>query len=196
MCGRFVHTFLNKIGGKLRKKPVKKFERSTNTDLINNAIRFPKVLVIDEKNEKLGEMTSKEAYFKAQDANLDLVCVSPTAPIPVCRIMDYGKYKFEKNKKQKDNRKNQKIVTVKEIRMGPNIGAHDVEIKAKNAAKFIKNGDKVKTTIRFRGREITHKEIGIKTLERFIEHLVDIADVETKAKFEGRQLFCILAPKK
>jgi translation initiation factor IF-3 len=110
--------------------------------------------------------------------------------------MDYGKYKFEKNKKQKDNRKNQKIVTVKEIRMGPNIGAHDVEIKAKNAAKFIKNGDKVKTTIRFRGREITHKEIGIKTLERFIEHLVDIADVETKAKFEGRQLFCILAPKK
>jgi translation initiation factor IF-3 len=180
----------------LRKKPIKKFELAKNTDLINNAIRFPKVLVIDENNEKIGEMSSKEAYFKAQDANLDLVCVSPTAPIPVCRIMDHGKYKFEKNKKQKDNRKNQKIITVKEIRMNPNIGEHDVQIKAKNAAKFINNGDKVKTTIRFRGREITHKEIGMKTLQRFVNYLVDIADVETKPKFEGRQLFCILVPKK
>ena len=130
----------------------------------------------------------------AEDSNLDLVLVAPNAKPPVARVMDYGKYRYEQQKKEKEARKNQKVVNVKEVRLSPVIDDHDFNTKLRNARKFIEKGDKVKASIRFKGRAITHKEIGREVLDRLIEETKDIAIVQTRAKMEGRSMFIMLAP--
>lgn len=131
----------------------------------------------------------------AEADNLDLVLVAPNAKPPVARIMDYGKFRYEQQKKEREARKNQKIITVKEVRLSPVIDEHDFTTKMKNARKFLEKGDKVKASIRFKGRAITHKEIGRQVLDRLVEETADIASLETRAKMEGRSMFIMLAPK-
>lgn len=136
----------------------------------------------------------REALDIAKKQELDLVLVAPNAKPPVCRIMDYGKYRFEQQKKEKEARKKQKIVNVKEVRFTPGIGDHDFYTKLKNARKFLSKGDKVKASVRFRGRAITHKDLGREVLERMAKEVNDVATVESKAKMEGRNMFMMLAP--
>ena len=140
-------------------------------------------------------MPTREALAKAMVLGLDLVEISPTARPPVCRIMDYGKYRFEQAKREKEARKNQRIVQIKEVKFRPNIEDHDFDTKAKNAERFLKDGDKVKATIMFRGREITHPELGREICERLAERLVEIATVERQPKVEGKNMIIILTPK-
>ncbi len=163
---------------------------------INEEIRDKEVRVITADGEQLGIMSSKDALKAAEDRDLDLVKIAPNAVPPVCKIMDYGKYKFEQAKREKDARKNQKVVDIKEIRIvGLSIDTHDLEIKANNARKFIGKGDKVKVTIRFRGRELGHPDIGLELMQRFAEFCSETAVVEKPAKMEGRNMIMFLAPK-
>lgn len=162
---------------------------------INGQIRAKEVQLIDSKGEKLGLLSIKDAMQKAQDENLDLVLVAPNVNPPVCKIMNYGKYKFEQAKKEKEAKKKQKVLEVKEIRITPNIEEHDFEFKAKNARKFIESGNKLKITVRFRGREINNSKMGESVLNKFIENLEDIAVVEKKPKLEGKNMFIMLAKK-
>lgn len=141
-------------------------------------------------------LSRNEALRVSEESNLDLVCVSPQAVPPVCKVMDYGKYRFEKQKKVKEAKKHQKIVSLKEIRLSPVIDKHDMETKLKKTRQMLEKGDKVKVSMRFRGRQITHIEVGQKILEMFMEEIRDVAQVEKDAKLEGRQLFLILAPRK
>lgn len=150
--------------------------------------------MIDSNGEQLGVKSHKEALQIAQNKNLDLVLVAPNAKPPVARIMDYGKYRFEMQKREKEARKKQKVINVKEVRLSPAIGDHDFETKLKNARRFLKKGDKVKVAVRFRGRAITHKDLGRDVLERFAEEVKDIATVEQKPKMEGRNMFMMVAP--
>lgn len=163
--------------------------------LINEAIRAKEVRLIGTDGEQIGIKPTKEALKMAQDLNLDLVNVAPGANPPVCRIMDYGKYKFEQSKREKEARKNQKIVNTKEIRLSATIDEHDFQTKLRNAVKFLENGDKVKVTIRFRGREITHMEIGQSVLERLAKEVDHVSVIERRPKLEGRSMIMILAPK-
>lgn len=163
--------------------------------IINERIRADKVQLIAENGEKLGIKTLDEALDLAADKKLDVVLVSPNAEPPVCKLMNYGKYKFEMAKKEKEARKNQKTFEVKEIRVTPNIDEHDFEFKAKNARKFLEDGNKVRITVRFRGREMNYTKAGEKTLNDFIEKLEDIATVEKNPLLEGRNMFIILAKK-
>lgn len=140
-------------------------------------------------------MSAREALKIARERQLDLVKVAPQAKPPVCRIMDYGKYKYERSKKEREARKNQKIVNVKEVRLSPNIEEHDLNVKRRNAERFLKKGDKVKVTIRFRGRELSHTDIGKEIMERFARDLEEIAVVEKKPKLEGKNMVMIIAPK-
>jgi translation initiation factor IF-3 len=151
--------------------------------------------IIDSNGDQLGIMSSRQALELAAERQLDLVKIAPQAKPPVCRIMDYGKFKFEQSKKEKEARKNQKIVNIKEIRFSPTIEDHDLNVKAKNAQKFLQDGDKVKVTIRFRGREVDHVSFGEKALERFYDIIKDYCVVEKPAKLEGRNMIMILAPK-
>lgn len=162
---------------------------------VNENIRAREVRLIDVNGEQLGVKTRQEALDLAQTANLDLVMVAPNAKPPVCRIMDYGKYRYEQQKKDKEARKNQKIINIKEVRLSPNIEEHDFNTKLRNARKFLEKGDKVKASIRFRGRAITHKEIGQEVLERLAKECEDLSTVETKPKMEGRSMFLMLAPR-
>ena len=163
--------------------------------LINRQIRENKVQVIDENGNKLGVKNIEEALNLAGQKDLDLVLVAPNVTPPVCKIMNYGKYKFEQAKKEKEARKNQKTFDTKEIRITPNIDEHDFNFKCKNAKKFIESGDKVKVTVRFRGRELNYLKAGEDTLARFIEALEDVAVVEKKPFLEGKNMFIILAKK-
>lgn len=140
-------------------------------------------------------MSSKQAFGLAQEKNLDLVKIAPQAQPPVCKILDYGKYRFEQQKREKEAKKNQKVVDVKEIRLSLNIDTHDFNTKANHAAKFLKSGDKVKVSIRFRGREMAHTNLGVDVLNRFAEAMEANATVEKKAKLEGRGMSMFLAPK-
>ncbi len=162
---------------------------------INEEIREKEVRVIDSDGSQLGLMTSKDALAKAVEKDLDLVLIAPNATPPVCKIMDYGKYCFEQAKREKEARKNQKVVDVKEIRLGLSIDTHDFETKGNHAKKFLKSGDKVKVSIRFRGRELGHPEIGTEIMARFAEYCSELAVVEKPAKMEGRNMFMFLAPK-
>ncbi|KGX89074.1 translation initiation factor IF-3 [Pontibacillus litoralis] len=162
--------------------------------IVNEKIRAREVRLIDANGEQLGVKSKNEALDIAANANLDLVMVAPNAKPPVCRIMDYGKYRFEQQKKEKEQRKNQKIVNVKEVRLSPGIEEHDFNTKLRNARKFLSKGDKVKAAVRFRGRAITHKELGQEVLERMAEECKDLSTVETKPKMEGRNMFMMLAP--
>jgi translation initiation factor IF-3 len=162
---------------------------------INSAIRDPEVRVIGANGDQLGIMSSKEANEIADREGLDLVKISPSAVPPVCRIMDYGKYLFDKTKREKEQRKNQKIVELKEVQLSMTIEQHDIDIKAKNAAKFLSNGDKVKVSIRMSGRQQAYFERGIETENKFAESLEELATIEKPAKVEGRNIIMILAPK-
>ena len=162
---------------------------------INRQIKEKEVQVIDENGEKIGVLSLDAAIEKAEDRDLDLVLVAPNAVPPVCKIMNYGKYKFEQAKKEKESKKNQKTVEIKEIRVTPNIGTHDFEFKSRNARNFLESGNKVRFTLRFRGRELNNVESGEDILNRFIEDLSDIATVEKKPFLEGKTMFIILTKK-
>ena len=162
---------------------------------INRQIRAKEVQLIGETGEKLGIMPLNEALERAEDKNLDLVLVAPNAKPVVCKIMNYGKYKFEQAKKEKEAKKKQRVLEVKEIRVTPNIEEHDFGFKLKNAKKFLADGNKVRITVRFRGREINNSKAGEVVLNKFIENLEDVATVEKKPKLEGRNMFIILAKK-
>lgn len=162
---------------------------------INEQIRAREVQLIDEQGEKRGVVKLNDALDLAYEKKLDLVLVAPNAQPPVCKIMNYGKYKFEQAKREKEAKKKQKILEVKEIRITPNIEQHDFEFKVKNARKFIEDGNKVKITVRFRGRELNYTKLGEANLNKFIEALADIAIPEKKAVLEGKNMFIILAKK-
>ncbi len=140
-------------------------------------------------------MNIRDARRIAEEKNLDLVNVAPTAKPPVCRIMDYGKFKYEQSKKEKEARKNQKVIVLKEVRMTPNIEDHDFQVKLKNVLKFLQDGDKVKVTVRFRGREITHANIGQQLLMKLAEAASEVGTMERTPRLEGRNMIMILAPK-
>ena len=163
--------------------------------LINGQIKIAKVQLIDDNGEKQGIMETKQAQEIADGKNLDLVLVAPNGNPPVCKLMNYGKYKFEMAKKEKEARKNQKVFELKEIRITPNIDDHDYGFKCKNARKFLEDGHKVKITVRFRGREVNYVDGGKQVLNKFIEDLGEIAQVEKKPVLEGKNLFIILAKK-
>ena len=162
---------------------------------INRQIRAKEVQLIGEQGEKLGIISFNEALEQAEEKNLDLVLVSPNSNPVVCKIMNYGKYKFEQAKKEKEAKKKQKVLEIKEIRVTPNIEEHDFGFKSKNARKFLTDGNKVKITVRFRGREVNNSKAGEVVLNKFIENLEDIASVEKPPKLEERNMFTILAKK-
>ena len=162
---------------------------------INEEIRDKEVRVITQDGEQLGIMSAEDALVAAENRNLDLVKIAPNAVPPVCKIMDYGKYKFEQAKREKDARKNQKTIETKEIRLGLSIDVHDFETKGTHAIRFLKSGNKVKVSIRFRGRELGHPEIGYETMNRFSAYCEEYGVVEKAAKMEGRNMLMFLAPK-
>lgn len=161
----------------------------------NEFINVPKVRVIDENGENLGVMFTREAMEQAADVGLDLVEVSPNADPPVCKFLDIGKFKYEAQKKANIARKTQKTQEIKEIKMRPNIDDHDYDTKMKKVVNFIEEGDKVKVTLRFRGREMAHQQLGMVLLQRVAEATSEIAKVEAYPRLEGRQMLMVLAPK-
>ena len=162
--------------------------------MINEEITAKSVRLIGSEGEQLGILDIAEAQALADEKELDLVLMSPNADPPVCKIMDYGKYRFDQMKKEKENRKNQHVVDTKEIKMTPSIDTHDFETKMNHAKKFLSGGDKLKVTIRFRGREVNHSLLGTQLLERVEEALKDYGNVEKNPKLEGRNMFMIVAP--
>ncbi len=163
--------------------------------MINEKIKAKEVRVIGTDGEQLGIMSLEEALRLAQEKNLDLVNIAPQAKPPVCRIMDFGKYKYEQRKKDKEARKKQHSITVKEVKMRPTIEAHDFKVKVRNCARFLEDGDKVKVTIIFRGREITHPQLGEKLCQQLAKELENTGVVEKNPRVEGRNMVMILAPK-
>ena len=161
----------------------------------NEDIRVPQVRLIGADGSLIGVVTIQAALSAAEDSRLDLVEISPNADPPVCKLLDYGKFKYEAQKKANEARKRQKTIDVKEIKMRPNIDDHDYEVKMRAMTKFIGEGDKVKFTIRFRGRELAHPEIGRKLLDRIREEAEELAKIESMAKMEGRQMIMVMAPK-
>ena len=168
---------------------------SNKEQQINEEIRDKQVRLIDADGNQVGVVDIASAQKMADDANLDLVKIAPMANPPVCKIMDYGKYKFEIAKREKENRKNQKVIDIKEVRLSPAIDTHDFETKLNAAVKFLKAGNKVKVTVRFRGREIHHSSIGSELLERFANGAAEFGSVEKGAKLEGRSMAMIMVPK-
>lgn len=169
---------------------------NVNDDLVNEKIRFKEVLVIDSNGDQLGVMSRDEALNRAYDQELDLLCVAPKGQPPVCKILNYGKYRFAQQKKKKEDKRKQHIVELKSLRLPPNIDTHDFETKLKHARKWVESGMKVKVDMRFRGRLITRVDVGKKVMEDFIAQISDIAQVEKKATLEGNTMSCVLAPKK
>ena len=151
--------------------------------------------MIGEDGEQLGVMSSREAQKIADERELDLVKIAPNAVPPVCRIMDYGKYRFEQSKKEREFRKNQKVITVKEVRLSATIEDHDVDVKFKNAVKFLKEGNKVKVTIRFRGRQITHSDIGRQVMNEFADRIKEYGTVDKAPQMEGRSMIMFISPR-
>ena len=162
---------------------------------INEQIRDREIRVIDSDGSQLGIMPSKKAMELAEQKNLDLVKIAPQATPPVCKIIDYGKYRFEQSKREKEQRKNQRVVEIKEVRLSLNIDTHDFETKKNLALRFIAEGNKVKASIRFRGREMGHPELGQEIMKRFAEAMEEAANVERQPKLEGRTMLMFLAPK-
>ncbi|WP_420403757.1 translation initiation factor IF-3 [Nisaea sp.] len=162
---------------------------------MNHDISVDKVRCIDPEGEMLGVMTVQEGIRRAEDFGLDLVEVSPNADPPVCKILDYGKYKYEAQKKKNEAKKKQKVIEIKEIKLRPNIDEHDFQVKMKNVRKFIGEGDKVKVTMRFRGREMAHQDLGMDVLNRVRDEMEEAAKVESYPKMEGRQMIMVIAPR-
>ena len=163
--------------------------------MINEEIRDREVRVVDQNGEQLGVMSSREALALAEERQLDLVKIAPQARPPVCKLMDYGKYRFEQSKKEREFRKNQKVITVKEVRLSATIEDHDVDVKFKNAVKFLKEGNKVKVTIRFRGRQITHSEIGRQVMTEFADRIKEYGTVDKAPQIEGRNMSMFISPR-
>ena len=162
---------------------------------MNQEIRSPRVLLIDQNGEKQGVMPTSAALEAAEEAGLDLVEIVATADPPVAKILDYGKFRFQEQKKKAEQRKRQKVVELKEIKLRPNIDTHDYEVKTKAMPRFFEEGDKVKVTLRFRGREMAHPELGMKLLNKVQTDFDEVAKVEFSPKMEGRQMIMILAPR-
>jgi len=162
---------------------------------VNEEIRVKEIRLISETGEQLGIVSIHDALQLSLERSMDLVEVAPLAKPPVCRLMDYGKFKFEQSKREKEARKKQKVISIKEVKMRPNIEEHDFQVKAKNARKFLTAGDKVKVTIMFRGRQITHPELGERLSLKLAEQLADISIIEKAPKIEGRNMVTILVPK-
>jgi translation initiation factor IF-3 len=162
---------------------------------INEGIRAREVRVVDEQGNQLGILPVREGIRIAQERGLDLVEVAPNAKPPVCRIMDYGKHRYEQSKREKAARRKQKVINVKEVRMSPKIADHDFQVKSRAAEKFLQAGDKVKVSIRFRGREIVHSDLARAKLEQLADQLKEVAVVERPPKLEGRQMISVLAPR-
>jgi translation initiation factor IF-3 len=165
-----------------------------NEPRMNDEIRNPTIRLIDAEGNMLGIVPVKQGLEMAAEAGLDLVEISPTAEPPVCKILDYGKFKYEAQKKANEARKKQKVVALKEIKMRPNIDPHDYGIKMKNVRKFIEEGDKVKFTLRFRGREMSHQELGMKLMQQVKADLGETIKVESEPRLEGRQMVMVIAP--
>lgn len=163
--------------------------------MINEEIRDREVRVVDQNGEQLGVMSSRDALALAEERQLDLVKIAPQARPPVCKLMDYGKYRFEQSKKEREFRKNQKVITVKEVRLSATIEDHDIDVKFKNAVKFLKEGNKVKVTIRFRGRQITHSEIGRQIMTEFAERIKEYGTVDKAPQIEGRNMSMFISPR-
>lgn len=157
-------------------------------------IRVPEVRVVTADGAQLGVLSTPEALRRAQEEGLDLVEVAPTARPPVCRIMDFGKYKYEQDKKRREARKHQSQSQLKEIQLRPSINRHDLEVKLRHVRRFLEEGDKAKITVRFRGREMAHRELGMAMLERVIQEIGELAKIDQAPRFEGRMLFTILTP--
>ena len=163
--------------------------------MINEEIRDREVRVVDQNGEQLGVMGIAQALGMAEERQLDLVKIAPQAKPPVCKIMDYGKYRFEQSKREREMRKNQKVIVIKEVQLSATIEEHDIDVKFRAADKFLKDGNKVKVSIRFRGRQIAHSEIGLDVMKDFAERCKDCAVVERKPLMEGRNMTMVLAPK-
>ena len=170
-------------------------ERESSGPKINDAIRAREVRLIDENGQNVGVVSKFDALARAEEAGLDLVEVSPDAEPPVCKILDFGKYKYQEQKKAAEARKHQKIVEIKEIKMRPGIDDHDYDVKMRAIKRFFEEGDKVKVTLRFRGREMAHQQLGMNVLVRVKNDVEPIAKVESEPRFEGRQMVMVLAPK-
>ncbi|MEC7660159.1 MAG: translation initiation factor IF-3 [Pseudomonadota bacterium] len=173
----------------LNQQPAKHGPR-VNTDILNDEVRC-----ISPDGEQLGVMKTADAIAQADAQGLDLVEVSPNTDPPVCKILDYGKFKYEAQKKKNEAKKKQKIIEVKEIKLRPNIDEHDYQVKMRNVQKFLDEGDKVKVTMRFRGREMAHQELGVNVLNRVRDDTEDVAKIEAFPKLEGRQMIMVIAPK-
>ena len=163
---------------------------------MNERITAERIRLIDENGEMLGVFPTRTAIEKAEDVGLDLVEVSPNADPPVCKILDYGKYKYEQQKKANEARKKQKVIDVKEVKIRPGIEEHDFQVKMRNARRFLEDGNKVKVTMRFRGREMAHQDIGMDVLKRMQEELADVSKVDLQPKLEGRQMIMVLSSEK
>lgn len=164
-------------------------------DLVNEKIHFKEVLVIGPDGESLGKMSRFNALNKAEEYELDLLCVAPNANPPVCKIINYGKYRFESQKKAKEAKKNQKIIEIKEIQLTPTIGEHDIQTKVKAAIRFLNDGNKIKVGVRFRGRQLSHVEVGEEVLNKFIDYVKEYSVIEKAPSLDGKWLTCVLASK-
>jgi translation initiation factor IF-3 len=162
---------------------------------VNEEIRAREVRVVDPSGNQLGVMSLREALRLAEEHQLDLVEIAPQARPPVCRLMDYGKYKYEQSKREKEARKKQRVINIKEVKLRPSIEEHDFQVKVRNAARFLKEGDKVKATIMFRGREIMHTQLGHQLLLRLAEQVKDLSVIERQPRLEGKNMVMILAPR-
>lgn len=171
------------------------FRISKQGHQINEEIRDKEVRLVSADGEQLGIMSSREALERAAEQNLDLVKISPTANPPVCKLMDYGKFKFEQTKREKEARKNQHVVEIKEVRMSPGIDVNDFNVKLRNAQKFLAEGNRVKVTVRFRGREMAHTDIGKGLLLKFAEQCAEVATLDKDPKLDGRHMSIFLSPK-
>ncbi len=171
-------------------------KRNVPEDLVNENIHFHEVLVIGPNGEQLGKMLRREAIQTAYDMELDLYCVAPNAPVPVCKILDYGKFKFNEQKKAREAKKKQQNTEIKPLRLSPVIDDHDFDTKLKQARKWIEENHKVKIDMRFRGRMITRKEVGEEVMNRFIEQISDIAQVDKKPSMQGNTMSVVLSPLK
>ena len=177
-------------------KEVLFISREKDTVQLNEQIRDKELRIVSADGEQLGIMSARDAQKIADDRGLDLVKIAPQAKPPVCKIMDYGKFRFEQAKREKEARKNQRVVEIKEIRLTPNIDIGDLNTKVKNACRFLQDGNKVKVSVRFRGREVTHASLGQDLLHRFAELCSECSTVEKQPKLEGRQMLMFLAPAK
>ena len=162
---------------------------------VNEEIRAPQVRLIDQDGEMIGVMSARDALARAYEVGMDLLEISPNAEPPVCKITDFGKFKYEQQKKANEARKRQKVVEIKEIKVRPNIDDHDYEVKMRQMKGFIEEGDKVKVTLRFRGREMAHQDLGVKVLERIRTEMAEATKVESMPRLENRQMIMVLAPK-